>query len=248
MNIPLLPPGDYRFPDPHPGIRHYDGLVALSGDLSVPRLLAAYRQGIFPWFTDNGLFYWFATAPRTILHPAELSIGRSLQKTLRHKPYLVTANHCFEQVIAGCARSPRPGQDGTWIAPEFQSAYTELHRRGHAHSFECWYPQDGGEAVLAGGLYGVQIGRIFYGESMFAALPDASKIAFACAVPYLARCGIEWIDCQQDTPHLARFGARAIPFDDFRRLLDEYCPQTLLQPVGAGVVAANHIASRLHNE
>lgn len=231
MDIPFLPPGDFRFPDPRPFLNRNDGLTAVSADLSVPRLLSAYRRGIFPWFAEQGCFYWFATAPRTVLPPSSLHIGRSLRKTLRSRPYLVSRNRDFPAVIEACARSPRPGQDGTWIGPEFRRAYTELHRSGHAHSFECWYPAADGTLTLAGGFYGVQIGRVFFGESMFAAQADASKIAFAHAVPHLAECGIGLIDCQQDTPHLARFGSRQIPFDDFQAALSALTGQELLQPL-----------------
>ena len=122
-------------------------------------------------------------------------------------------------LIAHCAAFPRPSQDGTWIVPEFQAAYTELHRLGHAHSFECFYPDETGRLKLAGGFYGVQIGRVFYGESMFALEPDASKIAFARAVPFLAGLGIELIDCQQDTLHMHRFGSEPIPFAEFQTTL-----------------------------
>lgn len=230
----LLDQHDYRFPDPRPGIERLNGLVAFSTDLAVPRLLSAYRAGIFPWFAENGMYWWFATAPRTVLLPERLHIGRSLAKTLRHKPYRVTANRDFAAVIAACAAAPRPGQQGSWIDQGFQTAYTALHRAGHAHSFECWYPSAEG-VVLAGGLYGVQIGRVFYGESMFAAAPDASKIAFACAVPYLADLGVALIDCQQDTGHLARFGSQQMPFDDFQTALHTLNDQPLSGRIG-GVV------------
>lgn len=237
MDIPFLPPGDCRFPDPRPAIAENDGLVAASRDLDVPRLLAAYRAGIFPWFEENGFFYWFATAPRTVLQPEKLHIGRSLAKTLRNKTYLVTANQNFPAVIAACASVPRSGQSGTWIAPAFRQAYAKLHEAGHAHSFECWYPGKEGGLQLAGGFYGVQIGSVFYGESMFSAAPDASKTAFACAVPHLAQCGIRLIDCQQDTDHLARFGSEQMDFDDFEARLQILNASPLLRPIGRGIVA-----------
>lgn len=182
MSIPLLYPNDYTFPDPFYALEERDGLVGISRDLDTGRLLSAYRQGIFPWFSEDGWFFWYTIDPRAVIVPENLHIGRSLAKTLRNKPYRVTVNQCFETVIAHCAAFPRPGQDGTWIVPEFQAAYTELHRLGHAHSFECFYPDETGRLKLAGGFYGVQIGRVFYGESMFALEPDASKIAFARAV------------------------------------------------------------------
>lgn len=238
MNIPFLPPQDYRFPAPDYALEHCDGLVGVSADLDAGRLLAAYRQGIFPWFSQNGLFYWFATAPRTVLLPENIRIGKSLAKTLRNKPYRVTANQAFAQVIGHCAAVPRPGQDGTWIAPEFQTAYARLHGIGHAHSFECWYPDEQGRLKLAGGFYGVQIGRVFYGESMFALAPDASKIAFACAVPYLAECGVQLIDCQQDTGHLARFGSHQMDFQDFQKALKRLNAMDLLKEIGRAAVCS----------
>ncbi|EGY53612.1 leucyl/phenylalanyl-tRNA--protein transferase [Neisseria shayeganii] len=242
-NTPLLPPECFEFPDPGPAIAHNDGLVAVSADLQPDRLLAAYRQGIFPWFAEQGYFFWFVVAPRTVLLPPHLHIGRSLAKTLRHKAYRVTVNHDFEAVIAACAAVPRPGQDGTWIAPEFQAAYTALHHLGHAHSFECWYPDRQGGWQLAGGFYGVQIGRVFYGESMFAAAADASKIAFACAVPFLAGCGIELIDCQQDTRHLARFGSEPMDFSAFQAALRRLNALPLEAVILPGTVRENPCAA-----
>ncbi|ASK27484.1 leucyl/phenylalanyl-tRNA--protein transferase [Neisseria chenwenguii] len=238
MNIPFLPPQDYRFPNPDYALEHCDGLVGVSADLDRGRLLSAYRSGIFPWFSQNGLFYWFATAPRTVLFPEKLHIGKSLAKTLRNKPYRVTADQTFGKVIAHCAAVPRPGQDGTWIVPEFQTAYTRLHESGHAHSFECWYPDEQGRLKLAGGFYGVQIGSVFYGESMFALAPDASKIAFACAVPYLAERGVQLIDCQQDTEHLARFGSEQMDFHDFQTALRDLNGRPLCRNIG-GTVCCN---------
>lgn len=236
MNIPFLPPQDYRFPNPDYALAHCDGLVGVSRDLDEGRLLSAYRSGIFPWFSENGLFYWFATAPRTVLLPEKLHIGKSLAKTLRNKPYRVSVNEAFGEVVAHCAAVPRPGQDGSWITPEFQTAYARLHELGHAHSFECRYPDGQGRLKLAGGFYGVQIGRVFYGESMFAFAPDASKIAFACAVPYLAECGIALIDCQQDTAHLARFGSEQMDFDAFQTALRRLNAMDLVRETGCGVV------------
>ncbi|STZ75347.1 leucyl/phenylalanyl-tRNA--protein transferase [Bergeriella denitrificans] len=230
MNIPFLPPGDYRFPDPAYALAECDGLVGVSADMDTQRLLSAYRAGIFPWYSHQGYIYWFATAPRTVLHPEKLHIGRSLAKTLRRTPYRVSVNRAFADVVAACAAVPRPGQDGSWIAPEFQTAYTALHRLGYAHSFECWLPSPDGD-ILAGGFYGVQIGRVFYGESMFARRPDASKTAFARAVPYLAGCGIELIDCQQDTDHLRRFGSETVDFRDFQTALQRLNNQALDTPV-----------------
>lgn len=239
MNIPFLPPLDYRFPNTAYALAECDGLVGVSRDLDSGRLLSAYRQGIFPWFSENGLFYWFATAPRTILSPKKLHISRSLAKNLRHYCYRVTVDIAFEHVIAACSAVPRPGQDGSWITPEFQTAYAALHRLGFAHSFECWYPDAAGQMQLSGGFYGVQIGRVFYGESMFALAPDASKIAFACAVPFLAQCGIELIDCQQDTAHLKRFGSEQMAFSDFQTALSVLNNQPLAHPMKTQIIVEN---------
>lgn len=236
MNIPFLAPGNYRFPNPDYALAECDGLVGVSRDLDTGRLLSAYRSGIFPWFSQNGWFYWFATAPRTVLLPQKLYIGKSLAKTLRNKPYRVSVNQAFEQVMAHCAAVPRPGQEGSWIEPEFQAAYTALHHLGQAHSFECWYPDEQGVLQLAGGFYGVQIGQVFYGESMFALAPDASKIAFATAVPYLAQCGVQLIDCQQDTEHLKRFGSEQMDFHDFQTALRHLNAVDLVREIGCGVV------------
>ncbi|MGF6148178.1 Leucyl/phenylalanyl-tRNA--protein transferase [Kingella potus] len=239
MSVPFLPPHDYRFPDPGRALRETEGLVGVSADLDAGRLLSAYRAGVFPWFAEGGLFYWFAVSPRAVLLPERLHVGRSLAKTLRNKAYRVTANRCFQRVIAACASRPRPHQDGTWIAPEFQTAYARLHALGHAHSFECFFPDGAGRLRLAGGFYGVQIGRVFYGESMFADAPDASKTAFACAVPYLAGCGLALIDCQQDTEHLRRFGSHTVDFAAFQTALRDLNGQPLRREIGCGTVAEN---------
>ena len=231
MNIALLRPNDHQFPDPRHGIAHYDGLVAITVDLNPERMLAAYRRGIFPWFSEDGLFYWFCTAPRTVLLPEKLHISKSLAKTLRNKTYCITVNQAFDYVVAECACIPRPQQEGSWITPYFQEAYQTLHHLGHAHSFECWYPDQDEQWVLAGGFYGVQIGCVFYGESMFAHRPDASKIAFAKAVPFLQKCGIALIDCQQNTQHLARFGSELMAFDDFEQALQRFNAMPLNMPI-----------------
>ena len=214
MSVPFLPPHDYRFPDPVFAPRETDAPVGVSGDLDAGRLLAAYRAGVFPWFAEGGLFYWLRCRQGGAA-AAESACGAVAGQDAAQSGVPGYGEPLFRAVIAACAGKARPGQEGTWIAPEFQTAYARLHALGHAHSFECWLPDVGGRLRLAGGFYGVQIGRVFYGESMFADAPDASKIAFACAVPYLAGCGVALIDCQQDTEHLRRFGSHTVGFGGF---------------------------------
>ena len=186
------------------------GLLAAGGGLSVQRLVAAYRRGIFPWYSEGQPVLWWTPDPRMVLPVAEFKLSRSLRKTLQQ---FLTTPGCelrfdsdFRQVITACATAPRDGQNGTWILPEMVEAYVALHRAGVAHSVETWV-----EGALVGGLYGVQIGRMMYGESMFARHTDASKIALAALVAYCRGQQIALIDCQQHTRHLASFGARQIP-------------------------------------
>jgi len=208
---------DIAFPDVELALRDPEGLLALGGDLSVPRLLHAYRLGIFPWFGPRQPILWWSPDPRLVLYPRDLHISRSLAKTLRRGRFHVTLDRDFRAVIAQCG-APRRGQTGTWITPEMQSAYTDLHAAGYAHSAECWQDDE-----LAGGLYGVAIGRIFFGESMFARVPDASKVAFVQLVRQLQRQEFRLIDCQVHTPHLASLGAVSIPRREFIRILGESC-------------------------
>ncbi len=226
------------WPDIQTAIARHDGLVAVGGDLSLARLLSAYRHGIFPWYSEGQPICWWALHPRTVLWPSQLHVGRSLTKTMRNRPYLVSANLAFAEVMVACADTPRAGQDGTWITAAMQAAYQDLHQAGYAHSFEYWQATDGGgEALqLVGGLYGVQIGQVFFGESMFAHAADASKVAFVHAVRHLQQAGVALIDCQMDTPHLARFGASAMPFESFQAALTRYCAAALSQPVQAQVI------------
>ena len=191
------------FPDP----RDVDerGLLAYGGDLSPERLIAAYAQGVFPWYDEDPIL-WFSPDPRMVLVPGELHVGRSLAKRLRAAPYRISMDEAFPDVIRACRETPRPDQDGTWITPDMVDAYCRLHALGFAHSVEAWQEEDGRER-LVGGLYGVSLGRAFFGESMFAHADDASKIAFATFVPQLERWGFAFVDCQMTTEHLARFGA-----------------------------------------
>ena len=183
-----------------------DGILAVGGDLSPNRLLEAYRRGIFPWYSEGLPILWHCPDPRFVLVPSKLHVPKSLEKQLKRQVYEVKFDTAFEQVIDACARTRRPGQRGTWITREMRAAYVKLHALGIAHSAEAW--KDG---ALQGGLYGVSLGGVFYGESMFARAPDSSKVAFVTLVRFLVGHGIELIDCQQETEHLARFGAEPWP-------------------------------------
>lgn len=186
------------------------GLLAVGADLRPDRLLDAYSQGIFPWGTVEGEPIWYSPDPRMVLFPAEFRLHRSLQKTLRSGKFEIRFDSNFAGVMAGCAGTPRPGQDGTWITDEMMEAYIRLHELGWAHSVETW-----AEGELVGGLYGLAIGRMFYGESMFAHRTDASKVAFAHLIRQLQRGEFGMIDCQMRTEHLASLGGREIPRADF---------------------------------
>ena len=199
-----FPPVDAALTDPN-------GLLAAGGDLTAPRLLDAYRRGIFPWSADDEPILWWCPDPRMVLFVDEFNVSRSLRKRLRSGVFTVSADRAFDQVMRGCA-GPRADGDGTWITAAITRSYTALHRMGHAHSIETW--RDG---LLVGGLYGVSIGRMFFGESMFARESDASKVALACLARQLERWGFSMIDCQMSTAHLATLGAREIPRRDFVR-------------------------------
>lgn len=197
----LFPPCHYAEPD---------GLLAVGGDLSPERLLLAYRMGIFPWYSEDTPILWWSPDPRLVLFPEELKVSSSLRRAIRKGVFQVTMDRAFRQVMEGCATIVRKSAEGTWILPEMVEAYCRLHRLGYAHSVESWY---GGE--LVGGLYGVAIGRVFFGESMFARMTDASKVAFVHLVGLLRHWDFELIDCQVTTTHLQRFGAREIPREEF---------------------------------
>jgi len=203
------------FPRVECALRNPNGLLAVGGDLSPTRLLDAYRHGIFPWFNAEDPILWWSPDPRMVLFPGEARITRSLRKTLHRKRFEVRSDTAFERVMRACT-APRRGQSGTWIHPEMVASYTALHRMGHAHSVETWM-----DGELAGGLYGVAIGRMFYGESMFSTRPDASKIALVHLAAQLARWNFGMIDCQMSTPHLASMGAREISRGEFVTRLQE---------------------------
>jgi leucyl/phenylalanyl-tRNA--protein transferase len=207
-------PREIAFPDP--GRAEADGLLAVGGDLSPERLVAAYAAGIFPWYSDGSPILWWSPDPRLVLDPAWLHVPRSLARTVRRGRYRVTADRAFAEVIRRCATACRPGQDGTWITEEMEQAYVALHQLGLAHSFEAWE----GEA-LAGGLYGVSLGAAFFGESMFADRPDASKVAFVRSIEWLAAQGVRLVDCQVRTEHLVSLGAREVPRRAFLARLED---------------------------
>jgi leucyl/phenylalanyl-tRNA--protein transferase len=216
--IPFLAPQDPRsFPDVRRALRHPNGLLAAGGDLSPERLLGAYRRGIFPWFSEGDPILWWSPDPRTVLFPEGLKRSRSLRKRLRRRLLGVTMDRDFGAAIRACA-APRPAAGGTWIVPEMIGAYEALHRLGWAHSVEVW---EGDR--LVGGLYGVALGRIFYGESMFSRADDASKVALVHLCQRLHDWGFGAIDCQMQTEHLASLGALELRRPAFLALLERWC-------------------------
>ena len=207
--------GDQPFPPVSKALRSPNGLLCAGGDLSPGRLVEAYRHGIFPWFSEGDPILWWSPDPRMVLFPAELRVSRSLGKTLARGVYETRMDSAFRAVIEACA-APRDAHGGTWIVPEMIEAYVRLHELGFAHSVESW--RDG---ELAGGLYGVSLGQVFFGESMFTRATDASKVALVRLVEHVAARGCRVIDCQQATAHLASLGAREIPRAAFAQLLEE---------------------------
>jgi leucyl/phenylalanyl-tRNA--protein transferase len=203
---------DIAFPPPHLAIR--EGLLAVGGDLSVDRLIAAYSQGVFPWYAEDDPILWWSPDPRLVLYPHELHISRSLRRLLKKGRFSFTLDRAFADVIRGCAAVRGEDHPGTWIVPEMITAYMHLHAAGLAHSVEAW-----SEGQLAGGLYGVSLGRTFFGESMFTRVSNASKAALAVMVQNLSCQGFDLIDCQVSTPHLMQFGSREIPRARFLREL-----------------------------
>ncbi len=194
-------------------MREPDGLLAVGGDLSPARLLAAYRQGIFPWFTEGQPILWWSPDPRMVLYPPQLHVSRSLRKRIRKQDYRITLDTAFGQVIHACGETRRHAE-GTWITEGMLAAYLQLHELGYAHSAECWIDGD-----LVGGLYGIAIGRAFYGESMFATTTDASKLAFAHLVRQLQQWQFPLVDCQVYTEHLESLGAEMVPRQAFLQQL-----------------------------
>jgi len=206
-----------RFPDVNKALRDPDGLLAIGGDLAVPRLLDAYRRGIFPWYSAGQPILWWSPNPRCILEPGKLKISRSLRKTLRRQHFRITFNQAYPEVITACAQ-PRHGAPETWITDAMADAYTMLYEQGHGLSVECWHDDE-----LVGGLYGVVIGRIFFGESMFSSMSDASKVALVYLARELQQRDFRLIDCQIHSRHLQSLGARPIPRDLFINILKHDC-------------------------
>ena len=216
VDEPIFPPPDYADPS---------GLLAVGGDLSKERLLEAYRLGIFPWYSDDQPILWWSPDPRLVLDLKDFGISRSLRKTLKKGVFQVTFDHAFEQVIQACAVVPRAAQNGTWITEEMQEAYINLHGLGYAHSVESWFGEK-----LAGGLYGVSLGKAFFGESMFHLKTDASKVALATLVEKLKSWDFHFIDSQMTTEHMVRLGAKELP----RRIFLKRLQSALRHPTRRG--------------
>lgn len=222
MSAPYLLDNVHKtiFPDVKLALQDPDGLLAVGGDLSIERLVSAYQKGIFPWYSEDQPILWWSPDPRMVLEPKELKVSRSLAKKIRQQRYQVTFDQCFEDVIIECSK-PRlekgSVQSETWIIDEMIAAYINLHKAGFAHSVECWL-----DNKLVGGLYGIAIGQVFFGESMFSRVSDASKIAFATFTKQLQQWDFKLIDCQVYTSHLESLGAKMISRQKFINLLQQY--------------------------
>lgn len=201
------------FPDPR--LAEADGLLAIGGDLSVERLLNAYSNGIFPWFSEGDPILWYAPLERCVIYPSRIKISKSMKKILSEETFIITVDQAFEEVIANCANTPRKGQDGTWITNEMQAAYINLHELGFAHSIEIWI-----DKTLVGGLYGLKMNKVFCGESMFSHVSNASKTALI----YLSKLNIDLIDCQLPNDHLMSLGAEMISNEAYLEILQQEQP------------------------
>lgn len=234
-DIPWIEGSSLDFPHPSHAFQEPDGLLAAGGDLSCKQLIHAYRHGIFPWFDDSQPILWWSPNPRLIIKPQDLHISRSLRKTLRRDHFTVSSDTCFTEVMQACAE-PRKGEDGTWITDDMLDAYAALHDDGYAHSVEIWSNQQ-----LVGGLYGVAIGKVFFGESMFSRVANASKVAFALMITALAETGFELVDCQVQTDHLQSLGAHEMEREQFLDLLVDLTHAPNRWPTGEQWSAAqNH--------
>jgi leucyl/phenylalanyl-tRNA--protein transferase len=218
LRLPLLNPDPRApFPDPHTARREPDGLLAVGGDLQPARLLNAYAHGIFPWYSEGQPILWWSPDPRALFRSDGVHLSRRDRQQLRAMPWTIRADTAFERVIAACADTPRPGQDGTWITAAIRAAYIELHRLGHAHAIEVWHAD-----ALVGGLYGVAIGRMFFAESMFSATSGGSKAALIALGAILHAWGWPLFDAQVESAHITRMGAIALPRRDFLRHVAEW--------------------------
>lgn len=213
--LPELSLSNTDFPPLLRALQHPDGLLAMGGDLSPARLISAYSSGIFPWFSDGEPILWWSPSVRAVFSPQCLKLNRSLRKLLRRNGYSFSVNQAFTQVIGHCA-APRAKHSGTWILPQMQQAYIKLHKAGYAHSVEVWQQQ-----TLVGGLYGVQIGALFCGESMFNLQPDTAKLALIALQTHLQQVSAGWIDCQMPNPFLLQLGATPLPRADYIQLLQQ---------------------------
>ena len=218
-----LNPDDVDFPSVELALQEPDGLLAVGGDLSVSRLLNAYRHGIFPWYSGDQPILWWSPDPRLVLYPSQVKINRSLAKSLRKNLFNISFDSAFIDVIQACA-APRGEEQGTWITNEMQQAYLRLHEAGYAHSIECWQNDK-----LVGGLYGIALGKVFFGESMFSRVADASKTALVSLCAHLTKWDFSMIDCQVDTEHLINMGAVSIPRCDFVQQLDRHTDLSVSQ-------------------
>ena len=207
---------------PPPDLAEESGLLAVGGDLSPQRLIAAYKLGIFPWYSSNDPILWWFTSPRLVLFPAELKVSTRLSRYYRNTTQDFTINKAFDEVIRYCAESRRVVDEETWITAEMLEAYRRLHQLGYAHSVECW-----SDTELVGGLYGIALGKVFFGESMFSLVPNSSKFALIYLVAFLTGIGYRLIDCQITTSHLVSMGARELDGGEFRDLLNKYIKTTI---------------------
>ncbi|NIA04734.1 MAG: leucyl/phenylalanyl-tRNA--protein transferase [Proteobacteria bacterium] len=209
---------------PAPDLAEPNGLLAIGGDLSAPRLLEAYRRGIFPWYGEGEPLLWWSPAPRLVLFPDEFHLPKRLARTIRQQLFTITTDTSFAEIIKSCAQTRKQKGEETWITEEMQQAYSRLHELGFAHSIECRY-----EGKIVGGLYGVALGQVFFGESMFSRKRDSSKVALSALVSHALKTSIKLIDCQMTTEHLLGFGAREISREYLQKLLHRYATKTMPQ-------------------
>lgn len=212
--MPVISFNEENFSFPPLSEADEEGLLLIGGRVTPERVLQAYKKGIFPWYSDDEIPLWWSPDPRFVLFPENLHISRSMQKVLHKGPFTFRTNTAFMQVIAACATVTRNGESGTWITPEMEAAFVALHRQGFAHSGEAWLGND-----LAGGIYGIRLGSVFFGESMFSRQSNASKFAFIHLVQQLQKSGVQLVDCQVYSPHVESLGAHHIPRSEFVQLL-----------------------------